>query len=39
MAATKSLALAGKRLAKLLTSQGVLLMLLSLAIFAFFPTL
>ncbi|MDZ8227806.1 ABC transporter permease [Nostoc sp. ChiVER01] len=36
MAATKSLALAGKRLARLLTSQGVLLMLLSLAVFASF---
>jgi ribose transport system permease protein len=40
MAATKSLALAGlrllKRLAKLLTSQGVLLALLSLAVFASF---
>ncbi|MBW4561631.1 MAG: ABC transporter permease [Mojavia pulchra JT2-VF2] len=40
MAATRSLALAGlrfsKRLAKLLTSQGVLLMLLSLAVFASF---
>lgn len=37
MAATKSLALAGlRRFAKLITSQGVLLMLLSLAIFASF---
>ena len=37
MAATKSLALTGlRRLAKLLTSQGVLLMLLSLAVFASF---
>lgn len=40
MAATKSFALASlrlsKRLAKLLTSQGVLLMLLSLAVFASF---
>ncbi|MCC5660142.1 ABC transporter permease [Nostoc sp. XA010] len=36
MAATKSLALAGKRLARFLTSQGVLLMLLSLAVFASF---
>jgi len=40
MAATKSLALAGlrllKRLAKLLTSQGVVLALLSLAVFASF---
>ncbi|MBD2450893.1 ABC transporter permease [Nostoc sp. FACHB-152] len=40
MAATRSIALAGlrlsKRLGKLLTSQGVLLMLLSLAVFASF---
>lgn len=37
MAATKSLTLAGlRRFAKLITSQGVLLMLLSLAIFASF---
>ncbi|MBW4453877.1 MAG: ABC transporter permease [Nostoc indistinguendum CM1-VF10] len=36
MAATRSLALAGKRLAKLLTSQGLLLILLSLAVFASF---
>ncbi|MBC1222833.1 ABC transporter permease [Nostoc sp. UCD121] len=37
MAATKSLALTGlRRFAKLLTSQGVLLMLLSLAVFASF---
>ena len=37
MAATKSLSLAGlRRLAKLLTSQGVLFMLLSLAVFASF---
>ncbi|MBW4424960.1 MAG: ABC transporter permease [Nostoc desertorum CM1-VF14] len=36
MAATRSLALAGKRVAKLLTSQGLLLILLSLAVFASF---
>jgi len=36
MGVTKSLALAGLRLAKLLTSQGVLLILLSLAVFASF---